>query len=391
MLLRELAAFSRVREMKGCSRLRTRAARLCRRVGRKRPPTPGHKDVPVVGRFFNRSTKQSFPPPSRELTLEAWPASISLKLRRFMPDSSDSASGASAVGTPVHVPVLLDEILEWLQPLPGKTLVDGTLGGGGHTRALAQLVAPDGLVIAFDRDPTAIESAAQRLVGLPIKLVEANFAEMPVVLEQLEIPAVDGVVLDLGLSSDQLADRQRGFSFDAEGPLDLRFNPHEGRPVWQLLERIDAEDLANLIYEYGEERLSRRIARKIVDRRRQQPIRTAADLANLVRSCYPRPKGRSRIDPATRTFQALRIAVNEELSSLESALKRIPDCLKPGGRLAVISFHSLEDRRVKEAFRDDPRLQALTRKPLVPTDAEIARNPRARSAKLRIAARQESC
>lgn len=308
-----------------------------------------------------------------------------------MPDFCDSASGASAVGTPVHVPVLLDEILEWLQPLPGKTLVDGTLGGGGHTRALAQLVAPDGLVIALDCDPAAIESAAQRLVGLPIKLVEANFAEMPEVLEQLEIPAVDGVVLDLGLSSDQLADRQRGFSFDAEGPLDLRFNPNEGRPAWQLLERIDAEDLANLIYEYGEERLSRRIARKIVDRRRQQPIRTAAELASLVRSCYPRPKGRPRIDPATRTFQALRIAVNEELSSLESALKRIPDCLKPGGRLAVISFHSLEDRRVKEAFRDDPRLQALTRKPLVPTDAEVARNPRARSAKLRIAARRESC
>lgn len=308
-----------------------------------------------------------------------------------MPDFCDSTSGASAVGEPVHVPVMLDEVVEWLQPLPGKTLVDGTLGGGGHARALAQLVAPNGLIIAFDRDPAAIESAAERLTGLPIKLVEANFAELPEVLAQLEIPAVDGVVLDLGLSSDQLADRQRGFSFDAEGPLDLRFNPNEGRPAWQLLERIDAEDLANLIYEYGEERLSRRIARKIVDRRRQQPIRTAADLASLVRSCYPRSKGRPRIDPATRTFQALRIAVNEELSSLESALKRIPDCLKPGGRLAVISFHSLEDRRVKEAFRDDPRLQALTRKPLVPTDAEIARNPRARSAKLRIAARRESC
>lgn len=308
-----------------------------------------------------------------------------------MPDSCDPEPSASAIGEPSHVPVLLDEIVEWLQPLPGKMLVDGTLGGAGHTRALAQLAAPDGWVIAMDRDPAAVESAAQRLAGLPVKLVESNFAELPEVLEQLEIPAVDGVVLDLGLSSDQLADRQRGFSFDAEGPLDLRFNPNAGRPAWQLLERIDADDLANLIYEYGEERLSRRIARKIVDRRRQQPIRTAADLANLVRSCYPRPKGRPRIDPATRTFQALRIAVNEELSSLESALKRIPDCLKPGGRLAVISFHSLEDRRVKEAFRDDSRLQALTRKPLRPTDEEVARNPRARSAKLRIAARRESC
>jgi 16S rRNA (cytosine1402-N4)-methyltransferase len=308
-----------------------------------------------------------------------------------MPDFCESNSIISAGGEPTHVSVLLAEIVEWLQPEPGKVLVDGTLGAGGHTRALAQRVAPEGLIIALDRDPAALESAAPRLAGLPVKLVESNFAELPDVLAELKIPAVDGVVLDLGLSSDQLADRQRGFSFDSEGPLDLRFNASQGRPAWQLLERIGAEELANLIYEYGEERLSRRIARKIVDRRRQQPIRTAADLASIVRSCYPRSQGRPRIDPATRTFQALRIAINEELRSLESALKRIPDCLKPGGRLAVISFHSLEDRRVKEAFRDDPRLQALTRKPLRPTDEEVARNPRARSAKLRIAARRESC
>lgn len=297
----------------------------------------------------------------------------------------------SSPGGPRHVPVLLDEIVEWLQPAPGKVLVDGTLGGGGHTRALAQRVGPGGLVIALDRDPAALESAGGGLRGLPIKLVESNFAELPEVLEQLEIQAVDGIVLDLGLSSDQLADRGRGFSFDAEGPLDLRFNPHEGRPAWQLLETLDAEKLANLIYEYGEERYSRRIARKIVDRRRQQPIRTAAELAALVRSCLPRPAGRPRIDSATRTFQALRIAVNEELASLETALKRFPDCLKPGARVAVISFHSLEDRRVKQAFRDDPRYQALTRKPLLPSETEVARNPRARSAKLRIAARSESC
>ena len=286
---------------------------------------------------------------------------------------------------------MLDEIVAWLEPAPGKVLVDGTLGGGGHTRALAERVLSGGLVIALDRDPAALESAGRRLAGLPVKLVESNFADLPDVLAQLGIPAVDGVVLDLGLSSDQLADRPRGFSFDADGSLDLRFNPEEGRPAWQLLERLGAEDLADLIYEYGEERLSRRIARKIVERRRQQPIRTAADLAQLVRSCYPRPKGRQRIDPATRTFQALRIAVNEELKSLERALERIPGCLKPGGRLAVISFHSLEDRLVKQAFRDDPRYQPLVRKPLVPTEAELARNPRARSAKLRIAARSESC
>lgn len=297
---------------------------------------------------------------------------------------------ASAPGQVVHVSVLLDEVIEWLQPAPGRIFVDGTLGGGGHTRALALRVGPDGMVIALDRDPAALDAAERNLRGLPIKIVESNFAELPEVLRQLEITAVDGVVLDLGLSSDQLADRERGFSFDVDGPLDLRFNPHQGRPAWQLLERMGAEELANLIYQFGEERFSRRIARKIVERRREQPVRTAADLARLVRSCVPRSKGGERIDPATRTFQALRIAVNEELASLETALKQIPSCLRPGGRLAVISFHSLEDRLVKQAFRDDPRYHVLTRKPIRPSDAEIARNPRSRSAKLRVAARTES-
>lgn len=309
-----------------------------------------------------------------------------------MPEPLESESGrhSSAASPTIHVPVLLDEVVRWLEPSPGKILVDGTLGGGGHTSALARLVGPNGFVISFDRDPAALEAAERSLRGLPIKLVESNFADLPDVLRQLEITAVDGVLLDLGLSSDQLADSQRGFSFDVDGPLDLRFNPHLGRPAWQLLERMGAEELADLIYQYGEERFSRRIARKIVERRRAQPVRTAADLANLVRSCVPRAKGRERIDPATRTFQALRIAVNEELISLELALKRIPDCLRPGGRLAVISFHSLEDRRVKEAFRDDPRYQTLTRKPIRPSEEEVARNPRARSAKLRVASRTET-
>lgn len=302
----------------------------------------------------------------------------------------EAAHPASADAGSIHVPVLLNEVIDWLQPAPGKIFLDGTLGGGGHTRALAEKVGPDGFVIALDRDPAALFAAEHKLRGLPIKLVEANFAELHDVLRQLEIPAVDGVILDLGLSSDQLADRDRGFSFDVDGPLDLRFNPHQGRPAWQLLERMGAEELADLIYRYGEERFSRRIARKIVERRRTQPVRTAADLAALVRSCVPRPKGRERIDPATRTFQALRIAVNDELTSLETALKQVPSCLRPGGRLAVISFHSLEDRRVKEAFRDDPRYHALTRKPIRPSDEEVARNPRSRSAKLRVAARTES-
>ena len=289
-----------------------------------------------------------------------------------------------------HVPVLLAEVVDWLTPYAGDVFVDGTLGSGGHTRALAEHVGGEGRVLAFDRDPAARAAAEQRLRGLPVTLVDANFCELPEVLLQLAIPKVDGVLLDLGLSSEQLADHQRGFSFDSDGPLDLRFNPGEGRPAWEWLERLGADELADLIYEYGEERHSRRIARRIVERRQEQPIRTAGELARLVRSCAGRSRGGQRIDPATRTFQALRIAVNDELKSLELALARIPNCLKSGGRLAVISFHSLEDRRVKEAFRDDARFLALTRKPLRPSMAEVARNPRARSAKLRVAARNEN-
>jgi 16S rRNA (cytosine1402-N4)-methyltransferase len=167
--------------------------------------------------------------------------------------------------------------------------------------------------------------------------------------------------------------------------LDLRFDPSTGEPAWRMINRLSAEHLADLIYQYGEERYSRRIARAIVERRRDQPIRTAGELAELVQRMVPRTRPPQRIDPATRTFQALRIAVNDELKSLEIALRRLPECLRPGGRLAVISFHSLEDRRVKEAFRDDPRYRPLTRKPVVPGEEESNRNPRSRSAKLRVA------
>jgi 16S rRNA (cytosine1402-N4)-methyltransferase len=198
---------------------------------------------------------------------------------------------------------------------------------------------------------------------------------------------VDGVLLDLGMSSDQLADPSRGFSFDSDGPLDLRFDTSEGEPAWRLVNRLGAEHLADLIYYYGEEKHSRRIARTVVQHREGNPIHTARQLAEIVRQCVPRART-DRIDPATRTFQALRIAVNDELKSLEIALRRIPQCLRPQGRLAIISFHSLEDRRVKEAFRDDPRYEALTKKPIRPSEEEVAANPRARSAKLRVAARR---
>ena len=285
----------------------------------------------------------------------------------------------------VHVPVLPREVLEWLKPEHGQTFVDGTLGGGGHTRLLAEQVGKHGLVIAFDRDAAAIEAAESSLRGLPITLVHASFCELPELLKQLHVPAVSGVLLDLGLSSDQLADRDRGFSFDADGPLDLRFDTTEGEPAWRLISRLNATDLANLIFEYGEERHSRRIARRIEEAAKIEPLRTAGQLAEIVRRAVPRTSDSQRIHPATRTFQALRIAVNDELKALEKTLKILPDFLLPGGRAAIISFHSLEDRLVKEAFRDDPRWQVLTRKPLTASEAEIAANPRARSAKLRVA------
>ena len=292
--------------------------------------------------------------------------------------------------SPAHVPVMLDQVVRWLAPCPGAVIVDGTLGGGGHTRALAERVGPQGTVIALDRDPEAIDAAGRNLAGMPVKLAQANFCDLPEVLAQLEIGGVDGIVLDLGLSSDQLADGGRGFSFSSHGPLDLRFDPTSGEPARGLVNRMSAERLADLIYQYGEERYSRRIARAIVRRRREKPIETSDELAELVRRCVPRARGGQRIDPATRTFQALRIAVNEELKSLEIALRRLPDCLQPEARLVVISFHSLEDRRVKEAFRDDPRLEVLTTKPVRPDSIEVTQNARARSAKLRVAARVAS-
>ena len=242
-----------------------------------------------------------------------------------------------------------------------------------------------GFVLSLDRDPAAIASAERRLAGLPVKVAQANFCELPQVLDELNIKTVDGVLLDLGLSSDQLADEARGFSFESEGPLDLRFSAEEGESAASLIARLPERELADVIYQFGEERFSRRIARRIVERRTERPIRTAAELAELVRRCLPRSQ--DRIDPATRTFQALRIAVNRELESLDKALEHIPNYLRPGGRLAIISFHSLEDRPVKEAFRNDLRLKPLTKKPLRPTDDEIHRNPRSRSAKLRVAER----
>lgn len=298
--------------------------------------------------------------------------------------SDDSGDARSSSERTVHIPVLLNEVLEWLAPRPGSILVDGTLGGGGHTRELARRVTPGGLVLGLDRDPRAIERTAATLEDLPVRLVQASYADLPQVLSELGIAGVDGVLLDLGLSSDQLADGERGFSFHSDGPLDLRFDTESGRPAWELLQRMPTDELADLIYEYGEERHSRRIAREIVAARHKQPIRTAAQLGDLLRRIVPRGR-HDRIDPATRTFQALRIAVNGELKELERALQVLPDCLLPGGRAAIISFHSLEDRLVKQAFRGSERWNSLTKKPIWPSEEEEERNPRSRSARLRVA------
>ena len=272
----------------------------------------------------------------------------------------------------LHTSVLPAEVLSHLAIEPGMRVVDGTLGGGGHTRLLAGAVGPGGLVIGIDRDPAAIERGARELAGLPVRFAQANFCDIPEVLDALSIDRVDRVLLDVGLSSDQLADDTRGFSFDSDGPLDLRFDPTEGEPAWRLVNRMRPESLADIIHEFGEERFSRRIARRIAAVRERQPIRTARDFARVIVGAIPRQTPPPRIHPATRTFQALRIAVNQELKSLRIALQRIPTRLAPGGRLAVISFHSLEDRLVKEAFRNRQTWDNLTRSPVEAGDDEEA-------------------
>lgn len=295
--------------------------------------------------------------------------------------------------TAIHVPVLPEEVISLSSVLPGQLWVDGTAGAGGHSQLLSQAVGTQGKVFALDRDP----AAAGRLCDiLPsnCSIFNESYHRLPEVLEVRGVAQVDGILLDLGLSSDQLADRERGFSFQGDGPLDMRFDPTEGLPAWQWLAQSEEKLIADSIYQYGEERFSRRIAKRIVEARKTEPIRTTKQLRDLILRCVPMARTSSkgspkhgRVDPATRTFQALRIVVNEELRILEQALAKMPNLLKPNGRLLVISFHSLEDRIVKTCFRDDQRLEIITRKPICATEAEIELNPRSRSAKLRVAQR----
>jgi 16S rRNA (cytosine1402-N4)-methyltransferase len=285
---------------------------------------------------------------------------------------------------PVHLSVLPDETLALLAPGAGETWVDCTTGGGGHTRLLAERVGPTGRVLALDQDSGMLALARGRLEGLPVEFVHANFDQLSEVLSAKGIERVDGVLADLGFSSDQLADAGRGLSFRDDGPLDMRLDPTTGATAADLVNTMSEAGLADVFWEFGEVRHSRRVAKRIVARRAEKPFATTADLASVVRSCVPRSGG---IDPATRVFQALRIAVNDELGALDRLLAVLPTVVKPGGRAGIISFHSLEDRRVKHAFRAASVWEQLTKKPVEAGAAETSRNPRARSAKLRVARR----
>lgn len=295
---------------------------------------------------------------------------------------------------PGHVPVLPAEVLDTLRPKPGEVMLDCTLGRSGHASLIAPRLAPGGRYVGLDVDPANLEYARGVLKSAPIQidLVKSNFAHARAVLDSLGIGRVDLVLADLGFASSQMSDPARGFSFQLDGPLDMRLDPELSETAADLVNTLSERDLADLIYRYGEERLSRKIARKVVEERGCSPILTTQALAQVVRRAYPAPgkhsgrSGKPRIDPATRTFMALRIAVNEELGALERLLGGLPGLVGPGGRVAIISFHSLEDRLVKHAFADLDRTgqaRRLTRKPLTAGDAERGANPRSRSAKLR--------
>jgi 16S rRNA (cytosine1402-N4)-methyltransferase len=285
-----------------------------------------------------------------------------------------------------HEPVLLPEALELLAVRPGGLWVDGTVGPGGHAAEMLRRSAPDGHLLGLDRDAETLADARRSLepFGERARLVHADFRRLP----DLMAPAsANGILLDLGVSSRQLDEPGRGFSFRAEGPLDMRMDRSQGPTAAEAVNRMREADLADLIYRFGEERKSRRVARAIVEARRRTPILTTAALAEIVRRAA---RGRPGLDPATRTFQALRIHVNRELERLGPTLAELAALLAPGGRLAVIAFHSLEDREVKQTFRELARggFRLLTRKPVRPTLEEARRNPRSRSAKLRALVRE---
>ena len=309
-----------------------------------------------------------------------------------------------------HKPVLLYEVIECLSCTPGKVFVDGTVGAGGHARAILDKTTPDGRLIGIDWDDNALSLARVNLQNYSERLilVRDNFARMGSILAELRIDAVDGTLLDLGLSSIQVDVPERGFSLRLPGPLDMRMDSRIGTTAAEVVNSLKEDELAGLIRRYGEERWSRKIARRIVRARAEEPIHTTERLAEIVRTAIPPDKRSRRTHPATRTFQALRLAVNHEIENLRIFLRGALDYLRPGGRVAIISFHSLEDRLVKQTFADwaracrcpvhspvcrcegHPLAKLVIKKPIVPGSEEIRANPRARSGRLRVAEKLES-
>lgn len=306
-----------------------------------------------------------------------------------------------------HLSVLPEEVITFLDPRPGGVYLDGTLGGGGHARMILERCTPGGMLVGMDQDQEALQAAGQRLAdfGSAARLVHGNFGELEQQLDRLGIAALDGFILDLGVSSHQLDSAGRGFSFQQDAPLDMRMDTSRGETAADLLNDLPEPELERIIRDYGEERWAKRIAAFIAQARREAPFVTTLQLVDTVKGAVPKAKWDERIHPATRTFQAIRIAVNRELESLEKGLRAALDRLKPDGRGVVISFHSLEDRIVKHIFREyatgctcprnfpvcacnkTPRVRVLTGRPVTATRQEIDGNPRSRSAKLRAVAR----
>lgn len=306
-----------------------------------------------------------------------------------------------------HIPVMVKEVITYLNCLPGKTFVDGTLGGGGHAQAILEAIGPDGCLIGIDRDPDAIAYARKSLHRFKpnIQVFHDDFIHLPQILSRLHTSGVDGILLDLGLSLYQLEGSGRGFTFKQDEPLDMRMNPEQDQAAATLIHRLSEKDLGALIARYGEEPWANRIAKAIVSARQRQAIRSSLQLAEIVKKAIPARHRRGRIHPATRTFQAIRIAVNRELEALEEFFDEAVSFLNPGGRICILSFHSLEDRIVKERFKvlargcicpphfpkcvcgKTPQVSILTKKPVRTCQAEVQANPMARSARLRAAER----
>jgi len=294
----------------------------------------------------------------------------------------------------LHVPVMLQEVLDYLKLSPGQTIVDATLGTGGHSLEILKRITPHGRLVGIDRDENSLAICRERLKEFKenIDLIHANFADLDQVLANLEIEKIDGIVFDLGISSYQLQDPQRGFSFQEEGPLDMRLDKTSYISAYDLVNNLNENEISQMLWNFGQERWHNRIAHLLVQERRNEPISTTKQLADLVMRAIPHRYRRSyyRIHPATRTFQAVRIAVNRELEILESAVKKAVDILRKQARICVISFHSLEDRVIKHTFRAqkaDGLIDIVTPKPLTPSPSEIEANPSSRSSKFRVAER----